>query len=378
MRDVLLRRGPARTLALLGVVTLLMVALAVFAVSMQRRALTSDFEPRLMFPELGGQVNDVSRIEIVSRLSQVTVERDQQATDSDVAVWRLLEKGGHPVRAEMVKRTAVGLADLELIEQRTAQPEWHQHINLTNPADKGTGVRVTLFGADGGEVASLIVGKLEGTADIDGEGTIYVRRTAEDQSYVARGSFNLEQNAAAWLDTGVIDLAAGRVARVEVSPPEGESYVVERVAATSAETPTYQISNLADDLQPVTDYAINGIGNALVNLQFTDVQPIGDVEFDAPTRTVFSTDDGLRITVEAQRLSGGYFAVLSAGAAVDADEAVRREAAVLGARLAPYAYGLSTPKGADLTRSFDTLTEPKSADGAVVDLEALEDAARAE
>ncbi len=370
MRDVLLRGGQARTLTMLGVVTVLLVALAIFAVSMQRRALTSDFETRLMFPDLSEQVNDAARIEIVNRLTAVTVVRDGASGET----WRLVEKDNHPARADLVKRTVVGLADLELVEARTALPDWHKHINLTDPADKGTGVRVSVFDSKGEELASLIVGKLEGSADIDGTGTIYVRRPDEDQSYVARGSFNLEQKQVPWLDTRVVDLASGRVTRVDVLPQEGPSYSVSLADGDGASKPVYRLDDLPDDLQVVTDYAIDGIGNGLVGLQFTDVAPQANITLEAPVSSVYHTDDGLQITVQAEKQGGSYYAVLDARAVDGADEAVVQEAARLAAGFAPYAFALPTPRGADLTRSFETLTEAKPLEGAEVDLEAVESA----
>jgi len=369
MRDVLLKPGQARTLSMLGVVTVLLVALAIFAVSMQRRALTSDFETRLMFPQLAEQVNEAARIEIISRLSTVTVVRD---ADSDQ--WRLNEKEMHPARADLVKRTVVGLSDLELVEERTALADWHKHINLTDPADKGTGVRVSVYDAAGEELAALIVGKLEGSADIDGTGTIYVRHADEDQAYVARGSFNLEQKPVAWLDTGIVDLAPGRVTRVDVRPSEGDAYAVVLVGGDGASKPAYAIADLADTLQPVTEYAINGIGNGLAGLVFTDVEPREEITLEAPVTSIYRTDDGLEVTVRAEKLGRSYYAMLDAGAADGADAAVVQEAEALSARLSPYAFALSTPRGADLTRTLDALVEEKSAEGAEVDPDAVDGA----
>jgi len=368
MRDVLLKPGQARTLSMLGVVTVLLVALAIFAVSMQRRALTSDFETRLMFPELAEQVNDAARIEIASRLSNVTVVRD-----ADGEQWRLNEKDKYPARAELVKQTVVGLSDLELVEERTALADWHKHINLTDPADKGTGVRVSVYDAEGGELASLIVGKLEGSADIDGTGTIYVRHADEDQAYVARGSFNLEQQPVTWLDTSILDLAPGRVTQVDVSPVDSDAYAVVLVEGAAGDTPQYEIADLAETLQPVTDYAIAGIGNGLVGLVFTDVEPRADIALEAPVTSVYRTGDGLEVIVQAEKLGRSYYAALDARAADGADDAVVQEAEALSARLSPYAFALSTPRGADLTRTLDALVEDKPAEGAEVDLEAVDD-----
>lgn len=368
MREALLQPGHARTLAMLGVVTVLIVAMAAFAVSMQRRAFTSDFEPRVVFPALAERANEARKLEIRNRLETVTVVRDA----AQPGLWRLEEKGGHPVKPQLVKRTVVGLSDLELVEERTAQPAWHKHINLTDPADKGTGVRITVFGEDDEVLASLIAGKLEGSADVDGTGTIYVRRTDEDQTYVARGSFNLEQKPAKWVDTDVLALAKGRVTRVDVTPPEGDAYGV--VLAADADLsatpgPAYVIRDLDEGLQPVTDYAITGIGNALVSVQFIDVVPAADRPLDAPVVSRFHTEDGLVVTVEAEKQDKQYYARFTAAAAADADAAVTAEAEALNERLAPFVYALPTARGADLTRTLDTLTEPKT-DG-VIDLEAV-------
>jgi len=382
MSDIRIGRKPTRRLAVLAVlggVTALMVLLAAVAVTSQRRALTSDFQPRIMFPDLSARVNDAAKIEIASRLEQVTVLRD---TDNP-EVWRVVEKADYPARADMVKRTVVGLAELELVEERTAQPDWHKHINLTAPDAKGTGVRVAIYDAEGGEMAALIAGKRDGAADIDAKGSIYVRRPDAAQTYLARGAFNLTQSAAAWLDTRVIDLEPARVHSVEVTPAAGAAYAVEAVEAVLAgdtpagatpegggDTGSYRIRDLPPDRQPITDYAVTGIGNALVNLRFVDVVPRSDVTLDMPVTSVFRTADGLEITVVAEKQDTTYYALFDARAAAGADAAVGEEAARLAARLAPYAFALPTTKGADMTRTLDTLTEPVTP-GAPVDLDAV-------
>lgn len=365
MRDTLLAPGPARTLALLAAVTLLTVVMAVFAVTTQRAAFTSDFEPRPMFPDLSERVNEAARIVIETRQRKVTVVRDAPAPGAGgaEALWRVEEKAGHPARPEMVKRTVVGLADLELAERRTAQPEWHQHLGLRAPEDKGAGVRVAVYDAQGNVLAALIAGKLEGSADIDARGTIYVRRDGEAQSYVARGSFNLEQQAANWVDTDLIDLRPGRVETVEVTPPEGPSYAVVLADAQAPVPegeigPAYAIRDLDPALRPITDYAITGIGNALVGLTFTDVMPADGIDFETPVISRFIAGDGLVVTATAEKLGDRYYAVFSAEAAPGASPEVAAEAARLSARLAPFAYQLTTFDGADLTRTLEALTEP--------------------
>lgn len=382
LREELLGPGPTRTLALLAAIALLMVVLAVFAVMAQRAGFTSDFEPRPAFPELADRVNEAAKIVVESRQQKVTVVRDalgEGPQGGAGAVWRVLEKAGHPAKPDMVKRTVVGLAQLELFEPRTAQREWHQHLGLRAPEDKGAGVRVAVFDAKGDVLASLIAGKLEGSRDIDGRGTIYVRRDGEDQTYVARGWFNLEQNPVNWLSTQVIDLAPGRVREVQVRPAEGPAYTVvlaQAPAANGAESdaagvdaagdaaggpPAYVIRDLDPALRPKTYYAITGIGNALVGLTFMDVMPADEVRFEAPVESRFVTGDGLVIIARAEKLGDRYVAVFDAEALPDASDEVRAEAARRSAMLRPFAYQLTTFDGADLTRTLAALTEPADA-----------------
>ena len=383
VRDMLPAPGPARRLAMLAAVTLLMVMMAILAVSTQRAAFTSDFAPRPMFPDLAERVNEASKIVVESRQRKVTVVRDAAAAGDD-AVWRVEEKAGHPARAQMVKRTVVGLADLQLAERRTAQPEWHRHLGLRAPEDKGAGVRVAVYDAEGNVMAALIAGKLEGSAAIDGRGSIYVRRDGEAQSYVARGSFNLEQRAANWVQTDVIDLPPGRVERVEVAPAGGAAFTVAladreaTVPETDAETdadadavPAYAIRDLDPALQPKTAYAVDGIGTALAGLTFTDVMAAEEVAFEAPVVSRFFTRDGVVVSATAEKQGDRYLAVFTAEAVPGASEEAVAEARRIAARLSPFAYQLTTFDGADLTRTLDAFTEPAGTgadDGVPVDL----------
>lgn len=375
MRQIFTSPGPARTLAWLAAATLLAVVLAILAVTGERQALTSDFEPRLAFPDLGDRVNEAQKIVVQTRRGKVTVTRE--STDSDI--WRVEEKGGYTAQPSLVKRTVVGLSDLELVEPRTAQPSWHKHLNLTAPEDKGSGVRIAIYDGEGEELAAIIVGKLESETAIDTEGTIYVRRDGEDQTYVARGSFNLEQTAELWLDRGILDFSPGRIARVEVTPPEGPSYEV-LLTDPDADVPEdelgppYELAEVPEGRRVKTDYAVSGIGNALVKLQLTDVFPAADTAFEAPTTAVFHGQDGIIVTSTAEKQARGYRATFSVSAAPDASEAVTAEAERLNDRLSGHAFAVQTFKGADLTRTMESLTEPADAPEGV-DLEAAQEAA---
>ena len=80
--------------------------------------------------------------------------------------------------------------------------------------------------------------------------------------------------------------------------------------------PAYRIRDLDEGLEPVTDYAINGIGNALVGLSFIDVVAAEDRTLEAPVTSRFVTGDGLVITAEAEKQAKLYYARFRAGTPV--------------------------------------------------------------
>jgi len=174
-----------RTLFVLLVVTVAVVAAALLAVHRNRASTAAPELPEAFFPYLLAKVNDVARITLESPDGKVAVERrgDQ---------WILPEKSAYPAKFETVKKALVGLARLKPLEEKTRNPELFSKLGVEGLEEGKAGdsksKRITLADEDGNTLASLIVGNSNSRR---GKPAFYVRRPEEQQAWLVGGDLDL-------------------------------------------------------------------------------------------------------------------------------------------------------------------------------------------
>lgn len=284
---VLARR--IRALTWLAAITGLLVVFAVIAQWQRSAAGHTAFEPVAMFPSLEDKAEAVALIEVEAQSGTFTLRRD--ATGK----WVVPEKGDYKADFNEIRRAVLGIASLQLVEQRTARADWQDRLGLKLPRDGGSGTRVTLKDVKGETLASLVAGLPVEGASAGERNAIYVRRPDEAQTWVARGTFEAVTDVARWLDKSFIDFARDRIRTVSMKPFQGPSYTITR--------PTPQAENFAvvERLPPGRSLRSadepNGVGNALIGMSFTDVVPQGEIDFSKAARASFQTFDGMALNV---------------------------------------------------------------------------------
>lgn len=325
------------------------VILAAWALISEANLVAPTFTTQKMFPDLAAQVNDVARLKIVS--PDGTFEAVRNADGN----WVLPGKAGYPARFESIKRAIVGIAELDLIEAKTARADWHARLNLTPADEGGQGVRYTLEAADGTAIASLIAGKVEQVPSPGADGTIYVRRAGEDQTFLARGFLTVQRSETDWIDKTLFDVAGSRVARADVQPPEGEAYTLAR---ENADAPNFSVSAVPPGRQPAATTIINGLATAISGLTIEDVQAQSALDFSDASRAAFTTFDGLSVVLSIIDHENLFWASIQALHDVDAKPEIVEEAKAINARVAGWAYRLPNYKGAQLRAPQADMLQP--------------------
>ncbi len=173
-----------------------------------------------LLPGLAARVNDVDRIVAVGAGDTViaTLNRND-------ATWTVSELAGYPVDLDILRPILAGLAQAEVIEQKTANPEYYARLGVEDVSlpDAG-GIRLDLSAGD--QSWSLIVGK-----EAANRGGFYLRTVDADASVLADFDENIPADAAGWVDDRVIDLMAGEVAEVQILHPDGETVTARKISA---------------------------------------------------------------------------------------------------------------------------------------------------
>ena len=307
------------------------------------------FEPRLVWPGFEGALANLTELQIQTKDESFTVIDTPKG-------WGVKERGGYPVRDEILRATLWGLGDMKLIEPKTARADRHQALGLVAPDEGGDAVHFKILG-DGGALLSLYLGIPEGAEALDGSLRTYVRYFGEDQTWLAEGRLESEASLQEWLDLDVLDVDSQRIARVTATPADGGPSFT--IARPDAETYNFALLGLGENEEMTGPTAGNGLGRALIAMTPSDVRAASDIGFEGAAQARFETFDGLAVTLGVTFFEEAYWITIgaerfvpAAGAApLETDETnpdISNEAAQLNALAAGWAFKVPDWKGKQL------------------------------
>ncbi|MDO9708614.1 DUF4340 domain-containing protein [Paracraurococcus lichenis] len=308
-----------RTLVILGGAAAASVAAALLLTprTVEKQAMT---EGGLAFPGLAAKLQDAQRIEVTKPDASLVLQRRGET-------WVLPDKGGYPVRAGKVREMLVGLTELRLVEARTADPGQHERLGVDDPKRPGsTALLLRVLDGAGAPIAELVLGRRRVRTQGEVPESIYVRRPAEAQAWLAEGRLAVDADPQLWLDRDIANLPQDRVQRVEVQRT-GEP---ELVLARPEPGAKLRIEVPADGPEP-DETSVDEVARAFEYLTFLDVKPADQVPGEAVGETRVALTDDLRITVWPNVAAGDVWIRLRA-------EGAGEEAARLNARWQGWAY----------------------------------------
>ena len=322
-----------RAFVVLAAITVITTVAAVLAVLSQPAVTTLRFVDEPAFPALRENPDAVAKVALTTPEGTITLVRETGDR------WSALERYGYPVDRRRVRDLVVALADMRLIERKTAQPERYERLQVEPPDAENAHSRVVrLEAADGTVLAEAIVGKqrhrLTGT---EPSGT-YLRRPDEAQSWLASGGVQFDQAVARWLEAEIVDLDAEAIRRIEIERAGEPGYV----AARDQPEDELRLVGLADDEALKEDADLGQLSGALSSLRFEDVRPRDQLTWPAEQHSArIETFDGVELTVRLARIDDEYWATCDAravtpipGAAPAAAQA-QPDASAGGERAAP-------------------------------------------
>jgi hypothetical protein len=352
------------SLTVLFIITVLMVLLMLVTIY---RADDNQDAYGLLFPELFEQLSEVDNIQFASGEGEFTLYREGED-------WFIREHYNYPANFDEVKRMLIDLSEAELLERKTDNPDEHYILGVEGADPEvpgGESLKISLRDEDD-QVAGLILGQPREITTQAGPKQFYVRRDGEQESWLAEGYLQINPVMLNWIQAEIINLARERIARVEITQPNGDSAVIINTGAKD------KFGTPEDGEQTIFKYPQLGydIAGSLHQMRMEDVKPLaefsrGDAEVVTAT---FTTFDGLVITTQSSFIDGYYFTTMSADFDASAiqpapkeiqeldvtkkPEAVKEEVAKLNQRLSPWVYQVSGFVGTNLMRArSDIVTE---------------------
>ena len=297
---------------MLAAVTVVTTVAAVFAILGQPAVTTLRYVDQPAFPALRENPDAVGRITLTAPAGTITLVRETGDR------WAALERYGYPVDRKRVRDLVVALADMRLIERKTAQPERYGRLQVEAPdAEKAQSRLVRLETPDGKVLAEAIIGKeryrLTGT---EPTGT-YLRRPDEAQTWLASGGVQIEQEVARWLDGEIVQLDPAAIQRIEIERAGEPGYAAERAKPGDP----LQLAGLAEGEALKQDADLNHLTGALSSVRLDDVKPRDQLSWPAQQHTArIDTFAGVELTVHLAQIDDQYWATFDARKVAPAQE----------------------------------------------------------
>lgn len=344
------------------------IAVALAAWSVVDRDVPDGAAPGAEQPVVAGLVdrlNDVATIATESSDGKLTLRRNDQQG------WTIVDRGGYPADPGKVRDLALGVAGLRLVEAKTAAADRLPRLEVGEPGPNAKSRRVDLLDAQGAPLASLVVGKTRFGLYGGGRSGVYVRRAGEAQAWLAAGQLDVPTKAMDLVEREFLSVQPNQLARVILGAGGQSPVVMEKAASDEA----FTLRTPPPAGRQTDPEKLERLGSSLIALTMQEVKPAAELQPAAGARTArFETWDGLIIEVRTivdgegeEARHWAYFtpsAGLPVGSALvpaesqPAPPAAAERAALLKAKLEPWAFELPSYLAERMTWTLDDLTAP--------------------
>ncbi len=289
----------AKNLTILTLITLVVVtATLLFAPKKPETPASA-----VVFPNLLSHLKDVTEINVTTKNDNFTLlyhrEDDQ---------WVIQEKHNYPVAQDKVRSLLLGLADLTTLEAKTSNPKLYSKLGVEEVTDADAkSILLVLKKNPEEKVAAVILGRSQPAKGDSTLSEVYIRKPAEKQAWLAQGFLRVDRTPIDWLDKKILDVDGKRIRQVNLTSPEGEKVLVFKDKVEDAD---YQLAEIPEGSKLKAAYELGQIANALSYLNINDVAVEKDISFDEKNsyRGVFTTFDGLEVTMTTIEKDGKYYA----------------------------------------------------------------------
>lgn len=321
-----------RTVAILLVCAVVSTAAAVFGAASRIDFQDTNFEGQRLFPSLLDEAKDVAEVVVVQQGNTMTFERKD-------GQWTLRESDNYPVHPNLVSKVVFSLANMELLQPKTAKESRYEDLQLGDPSVRENNAqRVTLKNGGGTVMADLIVGKANYFLPETTTGGMYVRRPGEAQTWLVRGLVDIGVEPRDWLVRDIVDVEPENIARVEVTHPDGEKLIV---VPEQGVTGDFSFENLPEGMKLTSEFAPRNIAAILKGFVLNNVQKAGAVQLDPAQAYVseYTSKDGISVTLKMWQVDKTQYMTVDASyAGDDASSDAAKQAAAIVERTKGWVY----------------------------------------
>jgi hypothetical protein len=300
-----------------------------------------------LFPDLGSQAANVTRIEISQGAGKLSLER------SGEAAWTIRESGGYPANPERIRALLTGLVEARLLEPKTRNEARYAFLELEDPARKDANSRlVRLLDGSGGTVAEAVLGKRRPPGFGTGRGGTYVRKPGEAQTWLVDSELSGGTDLRDWAKVRLYETPPAKVTKLTIGLKGEQPYDI--IRESSGE------HKLAEMPAGKKIKFVNAIDNIVEAASFAEFEDVRKAEGEMPaadlSTAALEMESGLKVSLQLRRDSDAAWLRLTAAGEGDAKKAADE----ITGRTAGWEFKISSSKADAILKRRDELLEASS------------------
>ncbi len=295
----------SRKLLIAGAVlaaVVLAIAIVIVATNAKQEDVLLD-EP--LYPGLRDKLPSITKVVIADPLNTLEFGKLDEG-------WGLSANGDYPVVQNKVEEMMISVAQLTMIEPRTAIADNYSRIGVEGMDAEGTTSKnIQLIDAGGAVLVDLIVGNPKLSRGAGTGAQVYIRKAGDKQSWLAKGQMRINTQFRSFVDPVLFRVPETRPSNMSVDHP-GDRKDVELSRARSVGN--LEMTNIPENMELKSATALSPLGTAFGFCSFDDVKPVSELflEGSEPIVTKMQTFDGLDLTLTTYDIGEKRYSLLAA------------------------------------------------------------------
>ena len=282
----------------------------------------------LLLPDLKAEINGLTEVSVSKARESVTLK-------SAAGQWVLAEYKNYPVDTGKLRQLLLSLADARKLEEKTSKAEMYGRLGVEDTSAGSQGAEIRLSGPD--SVRTIIIGNLAQRE------YRYARISGEEKSWLIDQNPTLPDDLTGWMLQEILDIDASLIQSVTITHSDGETI---RIHKEDAAVTDYSVSDIPDGRELRYPSIVDGMAGVLSGLNLEGVAEATE-QSDSAATTVFTTFDGLKITIKSSMRDENTWITVSAN---QSDAATK-----INDRVDGWTYQIQSYKADQLRRRWDDI-----------------------
>ncbi|MEN2494925.1 MAG: hypothetical protein TECD_00835 [Hyphomicrobiaceae bacterium hypho_1] len=279
---------------------------------------TENVKGEKLLPDFDRYADNISSIVIQSGETILTLIKKKEGT------WRLSERDFYPVQHKKVYALLNQIANAELIETKTRNPELFKLLEVEDPSKENVNSkRIRLLDEKGYTLSDIVLGKLRYSAFGRDKSGTYVRRFSDTQTWLTNTIIQIPLDIPEWVNSKFLNLPANKINLVTLTPPNGQIIKLireeqDKLLSTGEDKKnnTGVVNNKFEDYKFLFKSIPKGqkikeevdasqLVTALETLRLRDVRKASETKFQKDTKTYkvyIETEDLMKVSVKLSEL----------------------------------------------------------------------------